>query len=143
MNYYLLAFIEKNTWSGLEDFYSNLVRAIHAEMLHKGSSKQGRRKSKKRKNGKSMQHQTSTVTSNDNEDDDDDEDVDDIRTNSNGKNFIFNGNESQGQDVHPLYFVSNLEGVNIIASLATHLEELSCELSPKNVTKNAWRWRYN
>lgn len=76
-------FIEKNTWSGLEDFYSNLVRAIHAEMLHKGSSKQGRRKSKKRKNGKSMQHQTSTLTSNDNEDDDDDEDVDDIRTNSN------------------------------------------------------------
>ena len=89
----------------MEDFYSNLVRAIHAEMLHKGSSKQGRRKSKKRKNGKSMQHQTSTLTSNDNEDDDDDEDVDDIRTNSNGKNFIFNGNESQEQVVHPLFCV--------------------------------------
>ena len=81
-----VAFIEKNTWSGLEDFYSNLVRAIHAEMLHKGSSMQGRRKSKKRKTGKSMQHQTSTVTSNDNEDDDDDdEEVGDIRTNSNGE----------------------------------------------------------
>ena len=47
---------------------------------------QGRRKSKKRKTGKSMQHQTSTVTSNDNEDDDDDdEEVGDIRTNSNGE----------------------------------------------------------
>ena len=83
------AFIEKNTWSGLEDFYSNLVRAIHAEMLQKGTL-QGRRKSKKRKNGKAMQHQTSTVTSNDN-DEDDDEDVDDIRTNSNGEKSVFCG----------------------------------------------------
>jgi len=106
-------FIEKNTWSGLEDFYSNLVRAIHAEMLHKGSSMQGRRKSKKRKTGKSMQHQTSTVTSNDNEDDDDDdEEVGDIRTNS---NVISN----HVNHVNPAYHTSNCpagSGTNANAS---------------------------
>ena len=29
--YVFLAFIEKNTWSGIEDFYSNLARALHVE----------------------------------------------------------------------------------------------------------------
>lgn len=52
----LAAFIEKNTWSGLEDFYSNLARALHVETStpRPGNGKSLRRKQKTRKTGKSL-----------------------------------------------------------------------------------------
>merc|ERR1712223_1760227 len=44
-------FIEKNTWSGLEDFYSNLAEALHVEIsATKSKSGKSRRKSRKTTN---------------------------------------------------------------------------------------------
>ena len=50
---FLLAFIEKNTWSGLEDFYSNLAEALHVE-ISATKSKSGKSRRKIKKNNKSV-----------------------------------------------------------------------------------------
>ena len=43
------AFIEKNTWSGLEDFYSNLASALHVEISTKARGSKSRRRNKTKK----------------------------------------------------------------------------------------------
>ena len=43
-------FIEKNTWNGLEDFYANLARALHAETRYSPRrTTKVRRKNKRKK----------------------------------------------------------------------------------------------
>jgi len=46
-------FIEKNTWSGLEDFYSNLAEALHVE-ISATKSRGGKSRRKIKKNNKSV-----------------------------------------------------------------------------------------
>ena len=43
------AFIEKNTWSGLEDFYSSLASALHVEISTKARGSKSRRRNKTKK----------------------------------------------------------------------------------------------
>ena len=47
-----LAFIEKNTWTGLEDFYTNLVQALHTECSEDGKQSTCRKSLRSRKRRK-------------------------------------------------------------------------------------------
>ena len=52
---FLLAFIEKNTWSGLEDFYSNLATSLHVEIsTTKSRGGKSRRRTKIKKSLKTL-----------------------------------------------------------------------------------------
>jgi len=65
-------FIEKNTWSGLEDFYSNLAEALHVE-ISATKSKSGKSRRKIKKNNKSVPMSNGIRNGNISNDDVDDE----------------------------------------------------------------------
>lgn len=83
-------FIEKNTWSGLEDFYSNLARALHAETTTQprgAANAKIRRKTKShRKSAKSQKNAAVNDFEDGEEEEDDYEEVESVKdVNSNSR----------------------------------------------------------
>ena len=77
------AFIEKNTWSGLEDFYSNLSTALQFE-ISTTKTRKSRRRAKSKKINKSLPMCNSGINGN-NSNGEIDEETEDNSASTNGK----------------------------------------------------------